>query len=111
MKIVVSFHMSHDRGFKKHYLIYVCHVYEEAFPNLLSYNRFLEVMPRVIVPMCAYFTSLKEKLTGIECIDSTSIKVCHNMRILRHKTSAGIAQRSKTLWAGFMVSCIQSRNA
>jgi hypothetical protein len=45
--------------------------------------------------MCAYFTSLKGKPTGIEFIDSTSLKVCHNVRIPRHKTFAGVAQRGK----------------
>ena len=45
--------------------------------------------------MCAYFTSLKGKRTGLEFIDSTSIKVCHNIRIPRHKTFDGIAQRGK----------------
>jgi hypothetical protein len=95
MTIVVSFHMSHYRDFKNYYLIYVSHVYKEDFPNFLSYTRFLEVMPRVIVPISAYFTSLKGKPTGIEFIDSTSIKVCHNIRIPRHKTFDGIAQRGK----------------
>jgi hypothetical protein len=113
MTIVVSFHMSHYRDFKNYYLRYVSLVYKNAFPNLLSYTRFLAVMPRVIVPMCAYFTSLKGKPTGLEFIDSTSIKVCHNIRIPRHKTFDGIAQRGKgtmgwyyglVLWVGFMVS-------
>jgi hypothetical protein len=45
--------------------------------------------------MRAYFTSLKRKPTGLEFIDSTSIKVCHNIRIPRHKTFDGIAQRGK----------------
>jgi hypothetical protein len=49
----------------------------------------------VIVPMCAYFTSLKGKPTGIEFIDSTTLKVCHNIRIPRHKTFEGVAQRGK----------------
>jgi hypothetical protein len=40
---------------------------------------FLAVMPRVIVPMCAYFTLLKGKPTGLKFIDSTSINVCHNI--------------------------------
>jgi hypothetical protein len=52
-------------------------------------------MPRVIVPRRAYFASLKGKPTGLEFIDSTSIKVCHNIRIPRHKTFDGIAQRRK----------------
>ena len=95
MTIVISFHMSHHRDFKNYYLGYVSLMYKSEFPNLLSYTRFLAVMPRVIVPMCAYFTSLKGKPTGVEFIDSTSIKVCHNIRIPRHKTFDGIAQRGK----------------
>jgi hypothetical protein len=40
-------------------------------------------------------TSLKGKRTVIEFIDSTSIKVCHNIRIPRHKAFDGIAKRGK----------------
>jgi hypothetical protein len=42
--------------------------------------------------MCIYFTSLKGKPIGTEFIDSTSIRVCHNIRTPRHKTFDGIAQ-------------------
>jgi hypothetical protein len=101
MKIVVSFHMSHYRDYKNTYLIYVSHVYKEDFPNLLNYTRFLEVMPKVIVPMCAYFTSLKGKHTCIEFIDSTSMKVCHNIRIPRHKTFYGISKHGKGTMSSF----------
>jgi hypothetical protein len=58
MTIMVEFHMSHYRAFKNYYLGYVSVMYKKEFPNLLSYTRFLAVMARVIVPMCAYFTSL-----------------------------------------------------
>jgi hypothetical protein len=51
--------------------------------------------------MCAYFTSLKGKPTGLEFIDSTSIKVCHNIRIPRHKTFDGTAQRGKDTMGWF----------
>ncbi|MEP0354416.1 IS982 family transposase [Paraglaciecola sp.] len=95
MTVVIGFHMSHHRDFKNYYTGYVSVYYKKAFPDLLSYTRFLEMMPRLIVPMCAYFTSLKGKPTGIEFIDSTSLKVCHNIRIPRHKTFDGIAQRGK----------------
>jgi hypothetical protein len=95
MTVIIGFHMSHDRDFKNYYLGYVSHFYKNDFPDLLSYTRFSEVMPSVIGPMCAYFPSLKGKPTGIEFIDSTSLKVCHNIRIPRHKTFYGIAQRGK----------------
>ncbi|GAC27296.1 IS982 family transposase [Brumicola pallidula] len=95
MTIVVRFHMSHYRDFKNYYPGYVSVMYKKECPNLLSYTQFLAVMPRVIVPFFAYFTSLKGKPTGIEFIDPTCIKVCRNIRIPRHKTFDGIAQRGK----------------
>ena len=95
MTIIIGFHMSHHRDFKNYYLGHVKQFYKKAFPDLLSYTRFLAVMPRTIAPMCAYFTTLKGKPTGIEFIDSTSLKVCHNIRIPRHKTFSGVAQRGK----------------
>lgn len=95
MTIVVGFHMSHYRDFKNYYLGHVSPFYKDAFPTLLSYTRFLAVIPRVIAPMCAYFTTLKGKPTGIEFIDSTCIKVCLAIRIPRHKTFKNITQRGK----------------
>jgi hypothetical protein len=38
---------------------------------------------------------IKGMSTGIEFIDSTSIKMCHNIRIPRHKIFDGIAHRGK----------------
>ena len=70
MTVVIGFHMSHHSDFKNYYLGYVSCFYKSDFPKLLSYTRFLEVLPSLIVPMCAYFTSLKGKLAGFEFIDS-----------------------------------------
>lgn len=95
MTVIIGFHTSNHRDFKNYYLVLVSAFYRKNFPDLLSYTRFLEVMPRAIVSMCACFSTLKEKPAGIEFIDSTSLKVCHNIRIPRHKTFDGIAQRGK----------------
>ncbi|MCP4323879.1 MAG: IS982 family transposase, partial [Alteromonadales bacterium] len=92
---IILFHMSHHRDFKNYYIGYISNFYKADYPNLLSYTRFLEVMPSVLIPLCSYFTSLKGKPTGVEFVDSTGIKVCHNLRIPRHKTFQGIAQRGK----------------
>jgi hypothetical protein len=53
MAIVVRFHMLHYRDFKNYYIGFGSVTYKKEFPNLLSYTRFLAVMPKVIVPMCA----------------------------------------------------------
>jgi len=95
MTIIIAFHTSNHRDFKNYYKGFVARFYRSHFPTLLSYTRFLEVMSRTIVPLSSYFTTLKCEPTGIEFIDSTSIKVCHNLRIPRHKTFCGIAERGK----------------
>lgn len=95
MTLIILFHRSNHRDFKNFYIGYVNMHLKSAFPDLLSYTRFLEVMPTVLVPLCGYFTHLKGKPTGIAFIDSTSLKVCHNLRIPRHKVFEGVAARGK----------------
>ena len=46
MTIIIGFHMSHHRDFKNYYRGHVKQFYKKAFPDLLSYTRFLAVMPR-----------------------------------------------------------------
>lgn len=101
MTILIWFHMSHHKDFKNFYTGFINRFYHHEFPHLLSYTRLIEVMPRAIIPMCAYFTSLKGEPTGLEFIDSTSISVCHNIRIFRHKTFAGVAKRGKSTMGWF----------
>ena len=95
MTIIILFHHSNHRDFKNYYQGFIRHFYRDAFPNLLSYTRFLEVMPGMVVPLCSYFSYLKGKPTGIAFVDSTSLKVCHNLRIPRHRVFDGVAKRGK----------------
>jgi hypothetical protein len=95
MTIIIAFHMSHHRDFKNYRLGYESVFYKKRLSSLPSYTWFLEVMPSMIVPICTYFSSLKVKPTGIEFIDFTSLKVCHNIRIPRHKTFDGVGRRGK----------------
>lgn len=52
--ILVLFHSNTFRNFKHFYLFYVCRELKEEFPNLLSYTRFVERMPRVEVPLLLF---------------------------------------------------------
>lgn len=101
MTVIICFHMSNHRDFKNYYTGYVARFYKRHFPELLSYTRFLEVMQSALVPLCSYFSTLKGEPTGLEFVDSTSLKVCHNIRIPRHKTFAGIASRGKSTMGWF----------
>jgi len=95
MTVIIMFHQSNYRDFKNYYKGFVARFYADAFPSLLSYTRFLEVMPNVLVPLCSYFAYLRGKPTGIAFVDSTSLKVCHNMRIPRHRVFDGVAKRGR----------------
>ncbi len=101
MAILILFHLSHYRDFKHFYLEHIWKYHHNDFPSLLSYSRFVNVAPSVLVPLCSYLTQLKGKSTGIAFIDSTSLSVCHNIRIPRHKVFAGIAKRGKNSMGWF----------
>jgi hypothetical protein len=96
MTILIHFHQSHDRDFKAYYLFQICQHLADAFPNRLSYNRLVAVIPTVLVPLCVYLQTRKGQATGMAFIDATSLVVCHNRRIYSHKVFKKIARRGKT---------------
>jgi transposase len=96
MTILVSFHQQHYRNFKAFYCQHVSVYWRSAFPRLVSYNRFVEWMPSALLPLCVYLKHCFGSCTGISFIDSSSLKVCHNRRIRRHKVFQGLASRGKT---------------
>jgi hypothetical protein len=96
LTIIVLFHQSSYRNFKSFYTEHVMKQLAGAFPKLVSYNRFVELMPSALVPLCGYLQSRKGRCSGISFVDSTALKVCHNRRIHSHKVFAGCACRGKT---------------
>jgi hypothetical protein len=96
MTIIVLFHTSSYRNFKAYYTEQVMKQHAGAFPRLVSYNRFVELMTSALVPLCAYLQHRKGECSGISFVDSTSLRVCHNRRIPSHQVFRGCAQRGKT---------------
>jgi len=95
MTIIIYFHQSHYRNFKAYYIEHVCQHLRSEFPKLVSYERFVILMPSVMGPLSAYLKSLYGRCHGISFIDSTALWVCDNHRIHNHKVFAGLAQRGK----------------
>lgn len=93
--LIILFHSMRFRQFKKFYQ-YVSIFMRREFPRLLSYNRFIELMPRCIVLLTVLFDSLKGSCTGVSVVDSTPLAVCDNLRISRHKVFDGYAERGKS---------------
>jgi hypothetical protein len=87
--IVVSVHQSGYRTFKDYFLRYVQPHLHGAFPQLVSYSRFVELLAHALVPLCAYFQTRKGRSAGVAVIDSTLLSVCHPKRSGRPKGFAG----------------------
>lgn len=96
MTLMIHFHQSRYRDFKSYYTRYVQVYLRSEFPQLVSYERFVQLMPSVLVPLCAYLSRSYGRCSGISFIDSTSIAVCHNRRIQSHRVFIGIAARGRT---------------
>jgi len=96
MTILIAFHQLVYRNFKGFYTQRVCCDWRDAFPGLVSYNRFVEWMPSTLIPLCAYLRHCFGTCTGISFIHLTSLKVCHNRRINDHKVFQPLAARGKT---------------
>lgn len=95
MTIIIYFHQSHYRNFKAYYTEHVCQHLRAEFPKLVSYERFVILMPSVLGPLSAYLKSLYGRCHGISFLDSTALCVCDNHRIHNHKVMAGLAERGK----------------
>ena len=96
MTLLILFHHSNYRNLKLFYTRYVPIVWWREFPNRVSYSRFVELEQSVLIPLCAYLHTRRVTSRGIAFVDATPLRVCHNRRIPRHKTFAGIAERGKT---------------
>ena len=54
MTLLIYFHQFRQRDFKTYYTQFVQVHLREEFPNLVRYQRFVELTPSVLVPLCAY---------------------------------------------------------
>ncbi len=94
--ILIAFHSGHFTNLKHFYLAHICLFYKDCFPGLVSYNRFIELQQKVAVPMMLFLkTRCLGQSIGINFIDSTHIKVCHNRRIYSYKVFAAVAERGQ----------------
>ena len=115
MTICVFFHLSGYRTFKWYDTKLIQKKYHKFFPKLVSYHRFVELMPYAAMPLTLFVQSIDPKFpcTGISFVDSTTRNVCDSHRIPQHKVFEGTAQQgrnSKGWFYGFklhLVSCHQ----
>lgn len=96
MAIQILFQMVGYRNFKIFYTSFLSVYWKKYFPDLPSYQRFVELMSRALFPL-AIFTQLKGgKKTGIYYIDGSCLPVCHIKRSKRNKVFKEIAKYGRT---------------
>lgn len=96
MTIQVLFHLSGYRTFKEFYRGYVSKHLVTYFPNLVSYNRMVELKGQSFMPLAIYLKVCGlANCTGISFIDSTPLRVCDKRRIKQHKVFKDLAQRGQ----------------
>jgi hypothetical protein len=72
------------------------------FGKLVSYNRFIEIMQDIAVPLTLYLMKgCLGKCSGKSFLDSTPLEVCDVRRIHSHKVFEGIAKRGKSSMGWF----------
>lgn len=101
LTLIVLFHLSPCKNFKYFYLFHIRALHRQDFPALLSYNRFIQLIPRLFVPLSILLHSVLGEKTGIYIADATSLPVCHNKRINRHRVFKAMANRGKTTMGWF----------
>ncbi len=100
--ITILFHYGAFKNMKHFYRFYVQEHLTDEFPETVSYNRFVELMQSVVLPMTLFLkTCCLGESTGISFVDSTPIRVCKNKRIYGHKVFNGLAQRGKSTMGYF----------
>lgn len=96
MTILILVQQSGYRTFKSFYTQYVqVHLHAE-FPQLVSYTRFVDLMPRVLLPLAIYLYTQLGTCTGVSFVDFTALAVCHNARIRQHRVFHTDARRGET---------------
>ena len=100
--ILIAFHLGGYRNLKHFYTQYVQVHLTNEFPETVSYNRFVELQQKALLPMVIFLKMMRLGVcTGISIVDATILRACNNKRIFNHKVFAGIAQRGKSTMGYF----------
>ena len=95
MTIQILFQMVGYRNFKTFYGFLQAY-WKTYFPQLPSYQRFIELIPRAIFPLTLFTQCKGGKKTGIYYIDASCLPVCHLKRSKRNKVFKEIAAYGRT---------------
>ena len=74
--ILIAFHLGGYRNLKHFYTQYVQVHLTKEFPETVSYNRFVELQQKALLPMVIFLKMMRlGSYTGISIIDATALRV------------------------------------
>lgn len=91
ISIIIFYHFSEFKHLKAFYRHFVTD--GKWFKNPPCYDRFIQIIPSLFLPIVIMMHYLSGRKTGIYYVDSTHFSVCKNIRISSHKTFKGLASR------------------
>jgi hypothetical protein len=101
MTILISFHLGGYRNLKHYYLFYVSQHLNKEFPELVSYNHFVELQQQVAFPLVLFLKLCRMgQCTGISFVDSTPNTMKQNLKFLTLSLLLGL----------FLSSCSSNSN-
>lgn len=98
MTILVAYQIIGGQNFKQFYKDIILQFHCSEFPNWVSYEHFINLVPIAITPLAAYlkFRMEMSEATQIYVVDSTPLRVCNNIRIKQHRTFSELSERGKS---------------
>ena len=99
--IVILYHLEGFKNFKYYYEYAVKIKYKSLFKEAPCYDRFIQIMPKLLVPLSILLQCLFGEARGIYFLDATKLSICHNRREKRNKVFGKIAEKGKTSMGWF----------
>jgi hypothetical protein len=78
MSILILFQQSGYRTYKGFYTQHIPVHWRAEFPHLVSYTRFVDLMPRLLLPLAVWRHTPLGTCTHMSFVDATALVVCHN---------------------------------
>ena len=98
MSIFLYFHLMRHRDFKYFYFFYVCQHMRIELPRLVSYNRFVELMDKTLLPLAfSPKTRCFDNCTVISYVNSTPLRACHIKRAHSNMVLKGLATKCQCI--------------
>lgn len=101
LTIAIAFQLSGYRTFK-HFYSWLEAKHRAEFPLLVSYQSFVELAPRALIPLVGYLLNRFGEVTGLAFVDSTVLKMCGNKRMTRNRVFAGQAHIGRSSMGWFL---------